>query len=801
MPKTKLTRFGAVMKRMLSGSCLLVCALGLAFSASAQDGGKSKVDAKHRQLEPRHGAATSAGTPRFSADAQSVTPDLSSGGFSVIHNFASPSRGAFPENGVVLDLEGNVYGTTNGSYSDVGGGGTNNDGVVFKVDPFGHQTLLYSFTGGNDGAKPNGVIVDFAGNVYGTTILGGASGAGVVFKISRSGHFSTLYSFTGGNDGANPTTLIQDLRGNLYGMTTAGGADSSGVVFKIDTAGNESTLYTFTGGNDGGDPAQAVALDLAGNFYGATYGGGAAGDGVVFELDKSGNQTVLYSFTGGTDGAGPNGVTRDLFGNLYGTAFAGGDSSGSGVVFKIDPTGHETVLYTFTGGNDGASPNAVSLDLFGNIYGATGSGGAAGLGVAFKVDKSGHETVLHTFERGLGGDQPDLSGVVLDWFGNIYGTVAFGGSGGMGVVYKLDPHGNESVLYTFPGPLDGDGAYNNGVFVGQDGALYGSTDYGGREGHGVVYRLDGNGNEDVLYSFSLLTFAGFGQGTGGVVRDSAGNLYGTTFVGPASSGYGYGVVYKVDPSGHGKSLHSFTNGADGGSPYGGVILDSKGNMYGTASGGGADGNGVVFKLDPSGNETVLYTFTGGADGGQPLGALLRDSAGILYGMTAGGGASGAGTVFKVDTSGNETVLYSFTGGSDGGFPLGGLTRDSAGNFYGTAQGGTSAGVVFKLDTLGNLTVLYSFTGGADGGGPLWVTLVRDAAGNLYGTTAGGGADNDGVVFKVDPSGNETVLHTFTGGVDGSSPYAGLTAGPGGKLYGTTFSGGSMNAGVVFEVKP
>jgi uncharacterized repeat protein (TIGR03803 family) len=806
--KMSLVRIGAVIRRVVGGGCLLACLLGLAFSGFAQDTGKTKDDAKHRQLRPKHGSATSgsgsASGARFSADVQAAaTASNASGPFKVIHDFASPSRGAFPSNGVVLDLEGNVYGTTNGSYSDVGGGGTNNAGVVFKVDPFGHQTVLYSFTGGADGGTPNGVIVDLFGNVYGTTSNGGASQVGVVFRVSRSGKYSVLYSFTGGNDGAEPTTVILDARGNLIGMTTAGGASGAGVVFKIDTAGNESTLYTFTGGADGGAPNNSMALDAAGNLYGSTNVGGT-GSGVVFKLDPSGHETVLYTFTGGSDGANPNGVTRDFRGNLYGTTSSGGDASSSGVVFKLDTTGHETVLYTFTGGNDGAGSDAgVTLDLFGNIYGTTSSGGAAGLGVAFKIDKSGNFKVLHTFARGLGGDQPDFSGVVLDLFGNVYGTGAFGGSGGQGVVFKIDPRGNESALYTFPGPEDGDGAYNNGVFFGQDGRLYGSTDYGGVHGHGVVYSLDGQGNENVLASFSLISPSGFGQGAGGVVRDPAGNVYGTTFIGQADSGYGFGVVYKVDTSGHLKLLHNFTNGADGGNPYGGVILDSKGNMYGTASGGGAAGAGVVFKLDPAGNETVLYTFTGGADGASPSGVLLQDSAGNLYGTATEGGADQSGVVFKLDTSGNETVLYSFTGGNDGAFPLAGLTRDSAGNFYGATQLGGSggSGVVFKLDSLGNETVLYAFTGGADGSEPLWVTPVRDAAGNLYGTTAFGGAAGDGVVFRVDPSGNETVLHSFTGGVDGSIPFAGLTAGAGGKLYGTTFFGGSMNAGVVFEVKP
>jgi uncharacterized repeat protein (TIGR03803 family) len=340
------------------------------------------------------------------------------------------------------------------------------------------------------------------------------------------------------------------------------------------------------------------------------------------------------------------------------------------------------------------------------------------------------------------------------------------------------------------------------IFAG-DGQLYGATFYGGKTGFGVLYQLDGHASETVLYSFSNFSANGFGQPTGGVIRDWAGNLYGTTFHGQADVGSGYGVVYKVDTAGNATVLHNFTNGADGGYPYGGVIRDWKGNLYGTTNGGGASGAGVVFKIGTSGNEMVLYSFTGGADGGYPLGGVILDSKGNLYGTTNGGGASGGGVVFKIDTSGNETVLYSFTGGADGGGPLAGVILDSKGNLYGTTNGGgaSNAGVVFKVDTSGDETVLYSFTGGADGGGPLWVVLARDSGGNLYGTTVSGGASNAGVVFKVDPTGHETVLYSFTGGTDGGNPSVGVIRDWDGNLYGTADSGGASNAGVVFEIKP
>ena len=349
----------------------------------------------------------------------------------------------------------------------------------------------------------------------------------------------------------------------------------------------------------------------------------------------------------------------------------------------------------------------------------------------------------------------------------------------------------EIVLHNFVSPTTNP---VSGVIRDSTGNLYGTTYSGGTANKGVVYKLDTTGHYTVLHSFT--GGADGGYPFAGVIRDSAGNLYGTTTQG----GYaGSGVVYKLDTAGHETVLYTFNGTADGGNPSAGVIRDSAGNLYGTALGGPA-GWGVVYKLDITGQETVLYSFTGGADGGFPEAGVIRDSAGNLYGTTAAGGTVNQGVAYKLDTTGQETVLYSFTGGADWGTPQAGVLRDSAGNLYGTTTGGGTAnqGVVYKLDTTGSETVLYTFTGGGDGGQP-FAGVIRDSAGNLYGTTYSGGTANQGVMYKLDTTGHETV-YRFTGGADGGLPFAGVI-GSAGNLYGTAAAGGKYSRGVVFTIRP
>lgn len=402
------------------------------------------------------------------------------------------------------------------------------------------------------------------------------------------------------------------------------------------------------------------------------------------------------------------------------------------------------------------------------------------------------ETVIHSFPDGSDGLQP-LSPLIVDASGNLFGTTSIGGGcpditgGGCGTVFELSPK---------PG-----GGYTE-----------------------TVLHVFGHGNDGRVP-------------LGRLVMDNVGNLYGTT-----TEGGDYvlrGTVFELSPKVGGgyeeKVLHSFLVGYD---PLAGVILDAAGNLYGTTYLGGSsrcnglDGCGTVFKLAPDGKggwtETTLHVFEGGSDGAFPIGGLVMDRAGNLYGTTSRGGRNNTctdcGTIFRLvpEAGGGyrESVLHSFHGIFDGAEPHSGLIIDAAGKLYGTASrggnydncaiAGTGCGTVFSINRNGSgwtVRGLHSFGNldTHDGSLPLG-DLIIDSAGNLYGTTRdGGNRTGEGTVFKLSPTStnrySETVLYNFAGGSDGKSPYAGLAMDSAGNLYGTTFSGGIHIWGTAFKIAP
>ena len=419
--------------------------------------------------------------------------------------------------------------------------------ILMLVSGAAAQTykVLYTFTGGTDGAYPEmrggGPIFDVHGNLYGTNVRrgnpGNWNGQGVVFQLTpnldgtwseTSPYIFCLADWNVCSDGAYPTAnLVSDTAGDLYGITVLGGIgpcyndgiDGCGVVFKLaanpDGSWTYSPLYKFTGGKDGALPFSPLAFDSSGNLYGTTYGGGGKGCS---------------------------------------------DSNGCGVVFELTPKPNggwtQSVLHRFTGGKDGAHPDTgnLVLDGPGNVYGSTFEGGASGYGVLFELTpRSGggwKEVVLHSF-RGHPGRNP-IGGLTFDPKGNLYGTTSAGGAQDAGAIFELTPGAGGKwtyhVLHVFNGK-NGRNPWSNLIFD-QSGNLYGTTSSGGREacglGCGVVFKLtpqlDGKWKETILHKF---TGGNDGGGSwGALTLDAAGNLYGTTNGG---SPYNYGVVFEITP--------------------------------------------------------------------------------------------------------------------------------------------------------------------------------------------------------------------------------------------------------------
>jgi len=360
------------------------------------------------------------------------------------------------------------------------------------------------------------------------------------------------------------------------------------------------------------------------------------------------------------------------------------------------------------------------------------------------------------------------------------------------------------VIHSFTGGSDG-GNPLDGFIADSAGNLYGTTNAGGASGYGVVFKITKSGVQSVLYSFVGGTDGEFPEG--GLIRDKVGNLYGTTTAGGGVENSG--IVFMVSAAGVEQVLYTFPGGTNGATPQAGLAIDAEGNLYGTTTAGGANGNGIVFKLTKKGTqwtETVLYTFGTGTDGAIPVaGVILRGTS--LYGTTSAGGAYGYGTIFQLTRSGaawTETIVHNFEDGDDGAVPYGGLIADKLGNLYGAATEGGSGGggTIYELSPASGswtFNVIYSNPGWGISGS--FRNVALDASGNLYGTTHCDGANDAGTIYKLTPASGSwtyTSLYVFEGGSDGLYSFSNplLEAG---HLFGTTKQGGVDGDGVVWEI--
>ena len=684
------------------------------------------------------------------------------------------AHGARPDAGVVFDGSGNLYGTTSS-------GGSYDDGTVFEIARGSNSLTTIASLNGADGQDPEAAVtLDASGNLYGTAQDGGSNGDGTVFEIANGSNAITVIASFAQTNGAHPVAPVTlDASGNLYGTTTQYGASGPGSVFEIAKGSTAITTLVSFNGSNGDSPEAGLSLDASGNLFGTTSNGPG---GTVFEIANGSTAiTTIASFN--APQAANGGVTLDGSGDIFGTTSAGGTNN-DGSVFEIaHGSSAITTLASFNGSN-GATPQAdLTLDASGNIFGTTYegladgiNGGAFGYGTVFEIAKgSATITTVASFDH-INAMGPS-AGLTLDQSGNLYGTSQGGGAYNDGTVYEIAKGSTRAVTVASFNGINGDFPFAPVTFD-TSGNLYGTTYQGGASGLGTVFEI-------AWGSTAITTVASFNGGNGnspyaGVTLDASGNIYGTTYGGGANND---GTAFEIASGSTAITTLASFDGTNGGDPRGPVTLDGAGDLYGTTVRGGPADAGTVFEIARGSNTITTLVAFDGADGQAPAGTLVRDSSGDLYGTTYQGGNKNDGTVFEIPKGATTVSTLASFDGTNGSFPLSGVSMDLSGNLYGTTVRGGGSGGVFELARgSSTITTLASFSPrGTDGAYPD-ASVTLDEWGNIYGTSSEGGADADGTVFKLTanaavalaPAGgpnpsNSNHLLTFTATVTGGAP--------------------------------
>lgn len=602
------------------------------------------------------------------------------GTLTTLHTFTG-ADGQFPSAELLDGGDGKLYGTLK-----TGKSGPASDGAIYSITPAGDFAIVFSFMFTDPGYAPTtGLIKGSDGNFYGTTSLGQSSG-GAVFKfVPGTATVTTLHAFTANTDGSGPGKIMQGTDGSFYGTTTTGGPNNHGTAFKVTLAGTFTLLHSFDTAANGYPNSVGLVLASDGNFYGTCSNGGSANDGVVYQLTPAGGYTIIYAFTGVPDGAAPEAPLIDGGdGFLYGTTSQGaGDREavfrGDGTVFKIALNGTFQLVASFASAPFGKDPEFPLLQRpEGDLVGIAQRGGEKSFGSLFTVSSTGEFKDVYNFD-------PDLNlfhpvNLVRGADGAFYGfnlqCLGCGLQASDYYFFKATVAGNASTINKGGASPPG----NFRLVLGPDGAFYGTNTVG-------IVRLTTTGESTVIYQFQDVARAG------DVVFTPTGKLLGVRL----GSGSTPASIFLFDPAtGAFNTVYTFKGGDDGGGPNSPVTPDNDGNIYGTTQRGGASSNGSVFRLTPAGDFTTLYSFTGGADGGQPAADLIQATDGNFYGTTEFGGANQGGTIFVISPAGAPTTLYSFP--VPGGNPTTPLVQAKDGSFYGvTADGGVvNNGTIYRL---------------------------------------------------------------------------------------------------------
>ncbi|MBN2506053.1 MAG: DUF11 domain-containing protein [Verrucomicrobia bacterium] len=692
-------------------------------------------------------------------------------------------------------------------------------------------------------ATPDAPLVEAGdGRLYGTTRNGGAAGCGTVFGLDRDGTGLTiLHSFgVADDDGKFPgAALLEGSDGRLYGVTTEGGSAGMGVLFAMAPSGADYVILRhFAGGTaDGQMPSSALIEGSDGVLYGVCPRGGSAGYGTIFKINKNGTgYTVMRHFTGGkNDGENPmapllegsDGVlygTTQFGGNTYQEPFTG-NNVGVGVVFKIarNGTGYGLVK-KFASNDDARHPKAPLIEATnGMLYGSAPDGGATYtdeygepymVGVVFRMDKTGQNYEIVRQFLGVNDAQTPAGGVTQSRDGMLYGTGEYDHPNYAGALYRMNPDGSGYAVL-FHWNVTNGLAPRTPLLEGSDGILYGTTGKGGFAEAGTVFCFDRTQSvHAVLHHFNP---SGGDPGELGtpLLEGSDGWLYGVSRKG---GDFNVGSLFKIAKTGAGLSiLHSFVaDGVDGSEPAGPLVEGSDHMLYGATTYGGTNGTGILFKLNRDGSGyAILHHFaSGGGPSRNPTAGVIEGSDGRLYGTSSLGGASGRGTVFRVNKDGSAfTNLFSFGPGDiwTGRNPNAPLCEASDGYLYGTTPAPaytndtfSSFGTVYRLRPDGTgYGVVHSFQGYAGDGRNPAGGIVQDTNGWFYAATQSGGTGSAGTVYRfnmilLDPP-YEVIHHFTTNDQGGHTPVGGPQVGPDARVYGTTSAGGSAHGGILYRL--
>jgi uncharacterized repeat protein (TIGR03803 family) len=742
------------------------------------------------------------------------------GTLTTLYSFNNGLDGGHVAAGLLRGSDGNYYGAT---YK----GGASSNGTVFRVTALGAATTLASFNKINGAFPLSELVQDVTGTFYGTTTSGGAFNNGTVFKMTPAGVLTILYSFGGGNDGSYPAAaLLQGSDGNFYGTTAYGGAYGDGTVFRVTPEGLLTTLVAFNG-YAGANPQAALIEDADGSLLGTTQNGGASDEGVIFRLSFTGAPQITSQPASQSVYVGDNVLlSMAVFGahpfsyqwQKNGTNLVDGSNlSGSTnrVLSLANVTPNDGGSYSVLVSNPAGATNSASalLQVVSSppiiVTVPTNLAPNACTTVSFNVSAVGNKPLSYQWQKNGANLSDDCRIVgsaastlvisnVAQADNGTYTIIVSNAAGStnavavLSLVPKTAACTSLTTRHWFTGGNDGRNA--NGLALGTNGILYGTTYSGGAHPWGTAFSLTTNGAFATLVSFMETNGA---NPTAAPVQGADGRFYGTTFYGGAS---GAGTVYSMAADGTLTTMYSFTGSNDGAQPSGELVQGADGGFYGATTAGGLFEYGAIFHVAANGTFTNLHFFNG-ADGMFPAGGLAQGCDGSFYGLTSAGGANNKGTVFKIAPGGAFTLIYSFTGGSDGYSPVGALVRGADCNFYGAAKHSTLSGfelygTVFRITPSGVLTSLHSFGDFAlkDGLYP-YAGLVQSMDGNLYGTTYTDRSGGYGTVFRVSPDGSTfATLVYFDGCDDGAQPQAALTEDADGNLYGTTTTGGPCQAG-------